>query len=256
LSDDDCEPNQICTNGRCTDKPSVLKGFRLVPIFTQDQYDGVVKPSNDNIVGQFEPIDPSAQYLEYKLSGNKDIGVPYSPDNEYFRIEDKDMLYLRDDAESLISHNQKLDISVIGYTIDNDMAQFFNLVTQLLKQYLKKPVFTYDSLNLDTDDVIDMVLKFDQSVYSPTDGAKLILVVESITGLRSTFLIDHTKIKNNDILFEYRIKKSDNKISIIEANSLFSIRSVNDNLQTEMDTITYNLNIWSRTDYNKNIVCE
>ena len=45
------------------------------------------------------------------------------------------------------------------------MAQFFNLVTQLLKQYLKKPVFTYDSLNLDTDDVIDMVLKFDQSVY-------------------------------------------------------------------------------------------
>ena len=166
------------------------------------------------------------------------------------------MLYLRDDAESLISHNQKLDISVIGYTIDDDMAQFFNLVTQLPKRYLKKPVFTYDSLNKDTDDVIDMVLKFDQSVYSPTDGAKLILVVESITGLKSTSSVNHAKIKNNDILFEYRIKKSDKKITIIEANNLFSIHSVNDNLQTEMDTITYNLNIWSRTNYNKNIACE
>ena len=252
LSDEDCESNQICINGRCADKPSILKGFILAPQFsTVSSYDGVVKPLDNNIVGQFEPIDPSNKYIEYKLSIN-----PYSPDNEYFIIKDKDMLYLRDDAESLISHNQKLDVSITGFTFDDNITQFFNLIAQLPKRYLKEPVLTYDSLNKDTDDVIDIVLKFDQSVYSPADGVKLVLVIESVTGLRSTVIINYKNIQNNNILFEYRIKQSDQKITILEADNLFSVRSAKDNLQTEIDTITYNRNIWSRTDYNKNIVCE
>ena len=166
------------------------------------------------------------------------------------------MLYLKDDAEPLLSHNQKLDVSITGFTSDDNITQFFNFITELPKRYLKEPIVASDSANKDTDDFIDIILKFDQPIYSATNEVKLVLIVESVTGLKSTVVINQKNIQNNNILLEYRIKQSDQKITLLEVQNLFSVRSLKDNLQTQKDIVTYNLLIWSRTNYNQNIACE